>query len=149
MHGSAATRTPLSSEYGPFLPGTGALPPYMAGRQQEQNTVEEYLDFLEQGMAPPSPLIFYGPRGNGKTALLHWTRRRALDRGIEVINLGTAEVRTEGIADKPALARHLVDRSIRSRIPAWRRIAFAKVQSKCGHEGLDQGGKTGSDSPAD
>ena len=95
MLGSAATRTPFSSEFGPFMPGTGGLPPYMAGRQQEQTKVEEYLDFLMQGMAPPSPLIFYGPRGNGKTALLHWTRRRALHRGIKVINFSTAEVRTE------------------------------------------------------
>ena len=67
----------------------------MAGRQQEQTNVKEYLDSLEQGMAPPSPLIFYGPRGNGKTALLNWTRRRALHRGIKVINFSTAEVRTE------------------------------------------------------
>lgn len=95
MLGSAATRTPFSSEFGPFMPGTGGLPPYMAGRQQEQTKVEEYLEFLLQGMAPPSPLIFSGPRGNGKTALLHWTRRRALDRGIKVINFSTAEVRTE------------------------------------------------------
>ena len=95
MPGSAAARTPFSSEFGPFLPGTGALPPYMAGRQEEQAEVKANLDLLKRGMAPPSPLIFFGPRGNGKTALLNWTRRRALDLGIKVINFGTAEVRTE------------------------------------------------------
>ena len=95
MLGSAATRTTFPSRFGPFVPGTGALPPYMAGRQQEQAEVKANLDLLKRGMAPPSPLIFFGPRGNGKTALLNWTRRRALDDGIKVINFGTAEVRTE------------------------------------------------------
>lgn len=77
------------------MPGTGCLPPYMAGRQHEQIKIKKRLDFLELGMAPPSALIFFGPRGNGKTALLNWTRRRALEQGIKVINFGTAEVRTD------------------------------------------------------
>lgn len=77
------------------MPGTGCLPPYMAGRQHEQIKIKKRLDFLELGMAPPSALIFFGPRGNGKTALLNWTRRQAIERGINVINFGTAEVRTD------------------------------------------------------
>ena len=93
--GSVTARTPFPRDFGPFMPGAGSLPPYLAGRQREQAKVEGFLILLEQGMAPPSGLIFFGPRGNGKTALLNWTRRRALDRGISVINFGTADVRTE------------------------------------------------------
>ncbi len=77
------------------MPGAGSLPPYLAGRQQEQAEVNGFLSLLEQGMAPPSALMFLGPRGNGKTALLNWTRRQALGHGIRVINFGTAEVHTE------------------------------------------------------
>lgn len=93
--GSAPAGTPFSLAFGPFMPGSGSLPPYLVGREREKTRIQEYLDFLDEGMAPPSPLIFVGPRGNGKTALLNWTRRRALDRGIKVINLAPAEVRTE------------------------------------------------------
>ena len=92
---SATARTTFPRDFGPFTPGAGSLPPYMAGRQQEQAEVMGFLGLLEQGMAPPSALIFFGPRGNGKTALLNWTRRKALDHGIRVINFGTAEVHTD------------------------------------------------------
>ena len=95
MPRSATAKTAFPRAFGPFLPGTGNLPPYLAGREQEQTQIKEYLEFLEHGMAPPSALILFGPRGNGKTALLNWTRRRALDHGIKVINFGTPEVRTE------------------------------------------------------
>lgn len=93
--GSITARTTFPRDFGPFMPGTGCLPPYLAGREQEQAEVEGFLSLLEQGFAPPSALIFFGPRGNGKTALLNWTRRQALDLGIRVINFGTADVHTE------------------------------------------------------
>lgn len=93
--GSATARTPSPPAFGPFMPGTGSLPPYLAGREDEQTRIKEYLDFLEHGMAPPSPLILFGPRGYGKTALLNWTSRQAVDGGIRVITFDTAEVRTE------------------------------------------------------
>ena len=95
MPRSVTERTTFPRAFGPFMPGTGSLPPYFAGREREQTKIKEYLEFLEQGMAPPSALIFFGPRGNGKTALLNWTRRRALEQGIKVINFGTAEVHTD------------------------------------------------------
>lgn len=90
---TASTTSPCA--FGPFMPSTGCLPPYFAGREREQAKIKKRLDFLELGMAPPSALIFFGPRGNGKTALLNWTRQRALERGIKVINFGTAEVHTD------------------------------------------------------
>ena len=95
MPKSVKARTTFPRTFGPFMPGTGSLPPYLAGREHEQAEIKENLEFLEQGIAPPSALIFFGPRGNGKTALLNWTRRRALEQGIKVINFGTAEIHTE------------------------------------------------------
>ena len=83
------------ADYGPFMPGAGSLPPYLAGRVREQTKIESILDILRRGKPPPSALIFFGPRGNGKTALLNWTRLQALKRRIKVISIGTAEVRTE------------------------------------------------------
>lgn len=67
----------------------------MAGREREQDRIEENLDLLEHGIAPPSALIFFGPRGNGKTALLNWTMQRARDHGIKVIDFPTADVHTQ------------------------------------------------------
>lgn len=66
-----ATRAQPQSEpdYGPFRPGTGSLPPYLAGRAKEQAKIEAILGILRRGKPPPSALIFFGPRGNGKTAL--------------------------------------------------------------------------------
>lgn len=95
MPRSVTERTTSQCGFGPFMPGTGCLPPYFAGREREQTKIKEYLEVLELGMAPPSALIFFGPRGNGKTAVLNWTRQRALEHGIKVINFGTAEVHTE------------------------------------------------------
>lgn len=92
-----ADRVGSSSEldYGPFRPGAGSLPPYLAGRAREQTEIEAILNMLRRGKPPPSALIFFGPRGNGKTALLNWTRLQALERRIKVIILGPAEIRTE------------------------------------------------------
>ena len=92
-----ADRVGSSSEldYGPFRPGAGSLPPYLAGRAREQTEIEAILNMLRRGKPPPSAVILFGPRGNGKTALLNWTRLQALKRRIKVIILGPAEIRTE------------------------------------------------------
>ena len=61
----------------PFRPGTGARPPYLAGRGEEQELLREFLVDLDAGLAPGTLVILYGPRGNGKTALLGWLEREA------------------------------------------------------------------------
>ena len=57
---------------GPFRPGPGGFPPYLAGREREQGLFRGLLARLDRGEAPPSEVILYGPRGNGKTVLLEW-----------------------------------------------------------------------------
>ena len=61
----------------PFRPGTGARPPYLAGRGEEQKLLREYLCDLDACLAPGTFVVLYGPRGNGKTALLGWLEREA------------------------------------------------------------------------
>ena len=56
----------------PFKPGTGELPPYLAGRENVQNTFRSDLSRLSAGRSPSAPIILYGPSGMGKTVLLNW-----------------------------------------------------------------------------
>ena len=60
----------------PFRPGHGCMPPYLAGRECEQTLFREVSQYLRSGR-PPRSLLFYGPRGNGKTALLRWAEKEA------------------------------------------------------------------------
>ena len=62
---------------GPFRPGPGGMPPYLAGRETEQSLFRSLLAHLAAGEPPPSEIVLYGPRGNGKTVLLGWLRQEA------------------------------------------------------------------------
>ena len=68
----------------PFQPGRGILPPLVAGREVELGAADEALARLTAGRSPSQDLLFYGPRGNGKTTLLLETGRRARKRGLRV-----------------------------------------------------------------
>ena len=57
-----------------FTPGRGALPPYLAGREREQEFLDEQHDLIAGGGSPSADVVLIGPRGNGKTALLRWFR---------------------------------------------------------------------------
>ncbi len=74
----------VSTGLSPFQPGTGALPPYLAGREEEQSLFRGYFDALRSGRSAPAPILLYGPRGNGKTALLRWAKREVdADGGLD------------------------------------------------------------------
>ena len=73
----------------PFQPGRGVLPPLLAGRDSELAAADERLDRMEAGRSPAEDLLFYGPRGNGKTALLLEIERQARERGMRVEALPT------------------------------------------------------------
>ena len=77
---------------GPFQPGAGLLPPYLAGREREQDLFRTLLARLDRGEAPPGEVILYGPRGNGKTALLAWVSEFASEStGVDVEELTPSE----------------------------------------------------------
>lgn len=99
--------------FGPFRPGPGRTPPYLAGREPEQSLFRGLLDGLERRAPPPTEVVLYGPRGNGKTALLAWLQREtASRRGVEVVRLTPSSFRTS--AELAGLIR---------RTPWWRRFA--------------------------
>ena len=80
---------------GPFRPGTGGLPPFLAGREPEQALFSSLLAVLDRGEPPPSEIILYGPRGNGKTALLAWVQEVAAPSyAVDVIRLTPSNIRT-------------------------------------------------------
>ena len=56
----------------------------MAGREPEQALFREVMDDLRSGVPVARLLVVYGPRGNGKTALLRWAKREAdADDGLD------------------------------------------------------------------
>lgn len=88
----------------PFRPGRGTLPPHLAGRETEQARICEHLDVVAGQGAPPADIVIYGPRGNGKTALLLWARREAEARGIDVLRIPGVVARTLGVLARRATA---------------------------------------------
>ena len=83
----------VKSVLGPFRPGSGGMPPHLAGRESEQSFFRDLLTDLSNGVSPPSEVILYGPRGNGKTVLLRWLEQEAESRpGIEAVRLTPSEI---------------------------------------------------------
>ncbi len=79
----------------PFQPGRGKLPPYLAGRGQEQALIREFLEAVAERVAPASDIILYGPRGNGKTVLIEWARREAATLKFSVADLQGGSLTSE------------------------------------------------------
>ena len=78
LYSDAMAGTPARrSREGPFRPGPGGPPPYLAGREAEQALFRNLIADLADGLAPASEVILWGPRGNGKTALLCWLEDEA------------------------------------------------------------------------
>lgn len=106
------------SPRGPFRPGTGATPPYLAGRRTEQSLLRELMGELAQGIAPGTQVVLYGPRGNGKTVLLDWLEREA----ASFPPLETTIVRPAEVPEVARLAELLAPTSW------WTRLASGEVK---------------------
>ena len=80
----------------PFVPGRGHLPPFLAGRQAEQEALNDLLAYLKAGRGAPRDAILAGPRGNGKTALLRWFHREieAAAPPVDAVWLTPSDVRS-------------------------------------------------------
>ncbi|MDE0101104.1 MAG: ATP-binding protein [Bryobacterales bacterium] len=88
----------------PFVPGQGLIPPCLAGRESEQSLIQNHLDRLARKRPLGTNLILYGPRGNGKTALLAWAVGQAQKRGIRAIRLSASQSSAkEALLDELAL----------------------------------------------
>ena len=66
----------------PFTPGFGAVPPYLAGRADQQDVFRNNLATMSAGKSPPAATVLYGPRGMGKTVLLRWFKNE-VETGVE------------------------------------------------------------------
>lgn len=78
-----------------FQPGSGVIPPALAGREVPLGLLDGFLRPLREDQGPARDVILYGPRGNGKTVLLESCERRAQEQGIQLVSLDADEVRTE------------------------------------------------------
>ena len=88
-----------------FMPGSGQLPPYLAGREAEQALLQRYLEVLRGSGTVPCDIVLSGPRGNGKTALLRWFERRieAAEPPVDVVWLTPDAIRDlDGLATELA-----------------------------------------------
>ena len=63
-----------------FKPGPGAVPPYLAGRKREQKFFRDCVRALKNRKPIGQNMIVYGPRGNGKTALLRYLQKETLKK---------------------------------------------------------------------
>ena len=64
-----------------FSPGDGAvLPPYLAGRKEEQEFFRDCVEVLKDRDPISQDMIVYGPRGNGKTTLLRYLQKETLKK---------------------------------------------------------------------
>lgn len=61
----------------PFRPGFGGRPPEFAGRGNEMRMIDGMVaPMMADRSDALSPIVFYGPRGVGKTVLLHAVERK-------------------------------------------------------------------------
>ena len=81
-------------------------PPLLAGREAELAAAERCFARLLEGRSPPRDLSFYGPRGNGKTALLLEIEHRARKRDFRVETLPV-----DALTDRAGLVRALQERA--------------------------------------
>ena len=105
----------------PFQPGAGAPPPLLAGRGRELAPGRQVLDTLESGRRPSRGVLYFGPRGNGKTALLGQLAEEARRRGMRAENLPA-----DCFRDRNLLVRQLRERAglIGSRITGAQAAGF-------------------------
>lgn len=86
----------------PFTPIFGKIPPFMAGREQLLEDVEQALS--SQAADPNLCTVFVGARGTGKTAMLTYLSREASARGWVAANVSAV----------PGMLEDVVERSLKA-----------------------------------
>ncbi len=97
---------PVPGRANPYQPGRGVYPPVMAGRAREMGVVERRLTDLAHGRQCSEDILFYGPRGNGKTTLLLEIERRGSED-----DLRTEALPVDALIDSERLIRTLQERA--------------------------------------
>lgn len=74
----------------PYTPGAGAMPRYLAGRNEMLENAEKVLQAVVKGY-PQNSVVYYGLRGVGKTVLLNAVEEQAEDLNILYAHIEIAE----------------------------------------------------------
>ena len=118
----------------PFASGFGQVPPHFAGRGTQQRAVSNCLAAMRSGGRFEPCLIFWGPCGNGKTAMLAWTAAEARARGIQVQQHVASELATkEQLIDKVAGRPRRTERVGESPWGRFRRKPSSRVEDALHH----------------
>ena len=100
-----------------FAPGTGASPPALTGREQQQAVLSRCLSDLTRGEAPPHDIVMVGPRGNGKTVLLNWFAEACRKVSVNVTKVVPSFVPTESTLASRLLPPSRLGRLLPKRAP--------------------------------
>ena len=92
MNKTVAQSVPLENL---FRPGTGDEPPYLAGREEEQALLHHLLRNLQARRHPPRHAVAFGPRGNGKTALLRVIEQHCRAAGLHTLWLAAPALQSQ------------------------------------------------------
>lgn len=104
-----------NAPYNPFTPDFGAIPPYLAGRQDILTKVSDA--FENPGRDPNLTSIFVGARGTGKTALLSYLSSEAEARGWIAVDVTAQKGMLEDILQRTQeAAAHLIDTAEKRRV---------------------------------
>ena len=95
----------------PYTPGYDAVPPVLAGRDSERRELDRITNALASKRSFTSDVVVYGPRGNGKSALLGDLSKRLDKRTpINVVKVMATEVK-----DRTSLYLTLIGRKVPTR----------------------------------
>jgi len=97
---------PVPAFSNPFRPGAGHQPPYLAGRNREQ---QEFETLLDQEIILENPLLT-GLRGVGKTVLLETFKPLAIEKGW--IWVGTDLSESASVSEEALAIRLMTDLSV-------------------------------------
>ena len=79
----------------PYTPGYHRIPPVFAGRERETNILDQIAEDLTARRVGEPDVVLYGPRGNGKTALLNYAQKSLQETSrIRTINVLPIAVET-------------------------------------------------------
>lgn len=110
----------------PFNPGSGALPPYLAGRETHISRFEKILESIEDGHSENA--IVHGLRGTGKTVLLDEFNKICIRRGF-------LPVRRSQFSDKYCVTAEFekaFEYDLRIAIETFSKLSWLKNKLKAG-----------------
>jgi len=85
----------------PFTPGAGNYPALLAGRSEEQQSLQAPVAAPAAKRPSVRDIVLMGPRGMGKTALLRWLEKKCKNKAVDCVLTNASGAETlEQIADE-------------------------------------------------